>query len=142
MKQGAPTQRREQYRNDFRRFLSDLSAGCACPDRQLAVCLLPPTRHRLALPGHVRRVPPCGEVIVRHVTKRQWFLPACDGFAIYAALPLWMLIVVVVFAESPVASIMKWKSQWLVAQSLVEAMLLLTQDQPLAAYGPSILVTR
>ena len=28
----------------------------------------------------------------------------------------------------------------LVAQSLVEAMLLLTQDQPLAAYGPSVLV--
>lgn len=30
----------------------------------------------------------------------------------------------------------------LVAQSLVEAMLLLTQDQPLAAYGPSVLVAR
>jgi PIN domain nuclease of toxin-antitoxin system len=28
----------------------------------------------------------------------------------------------------------------LVAQSLVEAMFLLTQDQPLAAYGPSVLV--
>jgi PIN domain nuclease of toxin-antitoxin system len=30
----------------------------------------------------------------------------------------------------------------LVAQSLVEAMILLTQDQPLAAYGPSVLVAR
>ncbi|MBI4189881.1 MAG: type II toxin-antitoxin system VapC family toxin [Betaproteobacteria bacterium] len=30
----------------------------------------------------------------------------------------------------------------LVAQSLAEAMLLLTQDQPLAAYGPSVLVAR
>lgn len=30
----------------------------------------------------------------------------------------------------------------LVAQSLAEAMLLLTQDQPLAAYGPTVLVAR
>jgi PIN domain nuclease of toxin-antitoxin system len=30
----------------------------------------------------------------------------------------------------------------LVAQRRVEAMLLLTQDQPLAAYGPSVLVAR
>ena len=35
--------------------------------------------------------------------------------AIYAALLLWMLVVVVVFSDNPVASIMEWKGQWLTA---------------------------